>query len=166
MEPPSRRRVSVINRSRTKLPISPIQKAAEVALLRRPEVEGEVTILLTDDDEVRQLNRQYRGIDEPTDVLTFPVAPFPHAQRATDNAQLGDIAIAVPYAQRQADLRGINLEHELQYLAIHGVLHLLGFDDETKQDRERMFAEMHAIGQAAGLPPDREWASLLHGNTR
>src|SRR5207244_1326837 len=77
MEPPSRRRVGVINRSGLKLAISPIQKAAEIALARQPQAEGEVTILLTDDDEVRQLNRQYRGIDEATDVLTFPTAPFP-----------------------------------------------------------------------------------------
>src|SRR5579864_8237440 len=104
MEPPSRRRVSVINRSGIKLPISPIQKAAEIALdaanleLASAAQNGEVSILLTGDEEVRQLNRQYRGIDEPTDVLSFPAAalkiqnPKPKIQNL-----LGDIAIAVPY---------------------------------------------------------------------
>ena len=176
MEPPSRRRVGVINRSGLKLAISPIQKAAQIALARQPQAEGEVTILLTDDDEVRQLNRQYRGIDEATDVLTFPTAPLPggasteprlpNAEGRMPNAPLGDIAIAVPYAKRQAQLRGVMLDHELQYLAIHGVLHLLGYNDETSEDRDRMFAEMHAVGQDAGLPPDREWASILHGEKR
>src|SRR5436309_12282126 len=113
MEPPSRRRVGVINRSGLKLAISPIQKAAEIALARQPASEGEVTILLTDDDEVRQLNRQYRDIDEPTDVLTFPASALPPmTQGTTHNAQLGDIAIAVPYAKRQAELRGLDLEQE------------------------------------------------------
>jgi len=163
MEPPSRRRVSVLNRSGTKLSISPIQNAAQLALARQPEVQGKVTILLTDDNEVRQLNRQYRGVDEPTDVLTFPAAKTRLPKTKPTTHPLGDIAISVPYAKRQADIRGINLNHELQYLAIHGVLHLLGFNDETSRERKLMFAEMHRIGQLAGLPSDKEWVSVLHG---
>lgn len=163
-EPPSRRRVSVINRSGRKLRTTPIQKAAELALAHERASSGDVCILLTDDEELQDLNRTYRRLDEPTDVLTFP-AEFgsdrkPKAEGRIPNLPLGDIAIAVPYAERQAQLRGIALDHELQYLAIHGVLHLLGFDDKNEAQRAEMFAEMYRIGEQAGLPPEPEWSSL------
>jgi rRNA maturation RNase YbeY len=114
-------------------------------------------VLLATDEEVQDLNRRFREIDEPTDVLTFPAQPIPGQEPA-----LGDIAIAVPYAARQAQIRGIKTEEELQYLAIHGALHLLGWDDETEPDRAKMFAEMDRVGRLAGLPPEPEWCSLLH----
>ena len=115
----------------------------------------DVSLLLTTDDHIRELNRTYRGVDEATDVLSFPAGDFP-------NAPLGDVAIAVPYADRQAQTRGVPLEQELAYLAIHGVLHLIGFDDETDVDREGMMREMNRVAVAAGLPPDPEWSSVLH----
>lgn len=114
-------------------------------------------MLLTSDEEVQDLNRRFRKIDEPTDVLTFPAGQMPGQENG-----LGDIAIAVPYASRQATVRGISLGEELRYLAIHGALHLLGWDDETESDRAKMFAEMDRIGRLAGLPPEPEWCSLLH----
>lgn len=125
-----------------------------MALEQHGHQGAEVCILLTSDDQVQELNRDFRGIDEPTDVLTFPSGePDP----------LGDVAIAVAYAERQAKVRGVTLDQELGYLAIHGALHLAGFDDETEEDRARMVAEMNRAAVAAGLPPDEEWASLLHG---
>ncbi|MFX8316485.1 rRNA maturation RNase YbeY, partial [Acinetobacter baumannii] len=75
------------------------------------------------------MNSEFRGIDQPTDVLTFP------ADQSVVGAPLGDIAIGVGYATRQARARGVSLTQELCYLAIHGALHLAGFDDETEQDR-------------------------------
>lgn len=96
-------------------------------------------------------------MDEATDVLSFPAGDFP-------GAPLGDIAIGVPFAERQASLRQVPLQTELCYLAIHGALHLLGFDDEEAEAREKMQEEMHLAGIDAGLPPDPEWSSILgHG---
>ena len=112
-------------------------------------------MLLTDDAHIRDLNRQFRGVDESTDVLTFPSAP--------DGTYLGDIAISVPYAERQALARRVSLTQELAYLAIHGALHLAGFDDEEDADREKMVAEMNEVAKAAGLKPDEQWWSILHG---
>jgi len=112
-------------------------------------------VLLTTDDEVRELNRTFRGIDEPTDVLSFP-----SAGQFADSA--GDIAIAVPYATRQAKARGESLQTELCYLAIHGALHLMGVGDETEPERKRMLHQMNAIGSEMGLTPDPDWSSLLH----
>lgn len=112
-----------------------------------------MSILLTSDEEIADLNRRFRNLDEPTDVLTFP---------SGSPLVLGDVAISVPYAERQAQARGIPLENELVYLTIHGALHLLGFDDETEQDRRVMMSEMARTAEAMGLKADAEWHSLLH----
>ena len=114
-------------------------------------------MLITEDEEIRSLNRLYRKVDEETDVLTFP---------ADNPLLLGDIAISAPYAERQATARGVSLEQELAYLAIHGALHLAGFDDESDEDRLEMVAEMNRAAVAAGLPPDENWFSILHEATR
>lgn len=115
---------------------------------------GEISILLTDDQEIQDLNRRFRNIDEPTDVLTFP---------ADNPMLLGDIAISIPFAERQAKLRNVATSQEIAFLAIHGALHLLGFDDESEDDRSEMVEQMNRAATAAGLEPDMEWASILHG---
>ncbi len=120
--------------------------------------EAQVCLLLTSDEAVHDLNRTYRGIDSSTDVLTFPAGDFP-------GAPLGDVAISVPYAERQAQARGVSLTQELGYLAIHGGLHLVGFDDESEKDRAQMVREMNRAAIASGFKPDEEWASLLHGES-
>lgn len=117
--------------------------------------DGEVCVLLTSDEEVRRLNRQFRRVDEPTDVLTFP----------SGDPGSGDIAIAVPYAQKQADARGVDLGQEIAYLAIHGALHLAGYDDEEEDDRRTMVRKMNEVARTVGLPEDHEWGSLFHGES-
>lgn len=152
MEPPSPSAVRIFNGSCRR----PKLGALRAALLH---VLGEraagVEVALLDDPEVQRLNLELRGIDEPTDVLTFPAPEFP-------NAPLGEIAIAVQYAERQAAERGIALEHELAYLGIHGALHLMGYDDEEAGQRRAMLAEMHRLGLELGLPEQPEWTSVLH----
>ncbi len=116
-------------------------------------------LLLTSDEHVRELNLKFRGIDASTDVLTFPAGD--HA-----GEQLGDVAISVPFAARQARRRGVSLSQELGYLAIHGALHLVGFDDETDDERDRMVHEMNRIAVEAGLKPDVHWSSLHQGDCK
>jgi rRNA maturation RNase YbeY len=116
---------------------------------------GEVSVLLGSDEDVRKLNREFRGLDESTDVLTFP---------ADHPMLLGDIAISVPYAERQASKRRVSLSQEIGYLAIHGGLHLIGLDDESEGDRSHMVEQMNRAAVAAGLKPDAQWASILHGD--
>ena len=151
MEPPSTGNVTVLNQSTRRVRISQIRQAAEIALARHGHASDTVCLLLTNDEHIRDLNRQFRKIDEATDVLTFP------------SAQGGDIAISVEYAERQAALRKVSLSQELSYLAIHGALHLAGFDDEGDQDRATMVREMNEVAKEAGLKPDEEWWSILHG---
>ena len=99
---------------------------------------GEVAVLLTDDQEIQTLNRDWRGKDKPTDVLSFPADPM-------DRPFLGDIAVAIGVTETDAKVRGLSLDQHLSHLLIHGLLHLLGHDH--KDDTEA--AEMEAIEVAA-----------------
>jgi probable rRNA maturation factor len=97
---------------------------------------------------MRGLNRRFRRIDRPTDVLSFP-----SEAKKSSSGFLGDIVIDVPYAARQARARGHSLERELQILLAHGVLHLLGYDHET--DDGKMFRlQRRLLVSAFGDGPD------------
>ena len=111
-----------------------------IAFGLQPELT--VNLILTDDAEIHILNRDYRGIDAPTDVLSFsqiegdqPFVPPPSGSLA-----LGDVVISVDTAQRQAKEQGHSLEQELAHLAVHGALHLLGYAPETDEDESRLNA--------------------------
>ena len=88
----------------------------------------ELSVLLTDDAEIHRLNREYRGVDRPTDVLSFAMEDAPAIPGAPQ--LLGDVVISCQAAARQAKRLGHNLEHEMNRLLIHGVLHLLGHEHE------------------------------------
>jgi probable rRNA maturation factor len=121
---------------------------------------GEVAVALVTDGHVRTLNRRYRRKDAPTDVLSFPGSsdgtPSTSSRRSKDERrELGDIVIAKGVARRQAREAGHAYQTELRVLALHGLLHLLGFDHHDKKDDGRM-AKMEARlrrkgGLAAGL---------------
>jgi probable rRNA maturation factor len=89
-------------------------------------MRGRVSVLLTTDKTIRRLNREFRGIDKPTDVLSFPAHPHPGPE-----AVAGDLAISVPKARLQGAARGHSLANELKVLILHGLLHLAGYDHET-----------------------------------
>lgn len=125
----------------------------------------ELTIRLTDDAELQRLNRQFRGKDEPTDVLSFggeafvdgewrsPLSPLPSS---SDPFYLGDLAISMQRAQAQAEAHGHNFEQELALLVIHGVLHLLGYDHTTPARKKRMWqAQDRAFAQLGMTNPLR-----------
>ena len=92
---------------------------------------GEFSVLLTGDDRLRTLNRQYRGIDKPTDVLSFPASP----EAATTGG--GDLAISLDVAFEQAANYGHTLQMEVKILILHGLLHLAGYDHECDQGQMR-----------------------------
>jgi probable rRNA maturation factor len=155
MEPPSSHSIAIVNESGRRAPRALIARAVAATLDLHGKSDQTVSILLGKDEQIKELNSRYRRLDEATDVLTFPSGDFP-------GAPLGDIAISLPYAERQAQARGVSLSQEVGYLAIHGTLHLLGFDDETEKDRAEMVREMNRAAVTAGLKPDENWASLLH----
>jgi probable rRNA maturation factor len=107
-----------------------------------------LAILITNDEQVRQMNHQFLGIDEPTDVLSFPDEADDFVQGMADEPLLGDIAIALPTAVRQAEGLQHSLEEEVTHLLTHGILHLCGYDHVANADDEaRMRArEEHYLG--------------------
>lgn len=108
--------------------------------------EAELSVLLTTDAAIQSLNRDYRGIDSPTDVLSF-------AQN--DPILLGDIAISVETASRQGDNASWPLSSELALLGVHGFLHLLGYDDESDSGAKEMESLTRAILADANVSPPK-----------
>jgi probable rRNA maturation factor len=104
-----------------------------------------VVILLTDDDAVSELNTRFRGKAGPTNVLSFPAPP--NAEGHT-----GDIALAYGVCAREAQEQGKPINHHLQHLVIHGVLHLMGYDHEADADAERMEARERTLLEGLGVP--------------
>jgi probable rRNA maturation factor len=114
---------------------------------------AEVSILLTDDETLRQLNRAYRGQNRPTDILSFGMREHrrlgdPLPPRAEI---LGDLAVSLDAVQRQARERGVPREEELRYILVHGLLHLLGYDHARPVDAKRMFALHAALLKSRGV---------------
>jgi probable rRNA maturation factor len=109
---------------------------------------GQVTVLLTTDAAIRDLNRQFRRRDSATDVLSFPAAPLESAKPAERVA--GDVAISVDTARRQAAEQGHALTCELKVLILHGLLHLAGYDHEA--DAGKMQRRERQLREKLGLP--------------
>ena len=128
-----------------------VAQAAHEALAQRAAPDGAgLTIFLADDDYLRQLNRRFRDEDWATDVLSFPAGePQPGDPDAA--GYLGDIAISTDHAERQAAAKGHTPLAELQLLAIHGVLHLLGYDHLDEATKATMWAEQASILRRLGL---------------
>lgn len=112
-----------------------------------------LSVLVTDDDEVRQMNHQFLGIDEPTDVLSFPDEADDFVEGIAAEPYLGDIAISLPTARRQAAEIGHSIDAELAHLLAHGILHLCGYDHvESPEDEAAMRArEEHYLGDLGAL---------------
>jgi len=108
---------------------------------------SELSLLLTGDDQIKLLNRAYRKKNRPTDVLAFAQREGKHGDRA--GSLLGDLVVSVPTARRQASARGIDLMSELTVLLAHGLLHLLGWDHDTRLKDRRMRLETDRLCTAA-----------------
>jgi probable rRNA maturation factor len=121
---------------------------------------AEVSVLLTDDLTICDLNRTYRGVEMPTDVLSFSQedsgSGAPELPGIKGRPELlGDVVISVETAARQSERHGIAPERELALLAVHGLLHLLGHEDETEQGAARMRSrEFDIVGVALGEPAE------------
>ena len=118
---------------------------------------GEVSVTLTDNEGIHLLNKQYRGIDRPTDVLSFPLFDEVDA----DYVMLGDIVLSMERAKQQAEEYGHSFEREAAFLCVHSVLHLLGYDHETGPEDEREMIEkqkeiMKRLKMNLSAEPDKE----------
>jgi probable rRNA maturation factor len=121
-----------------------VRRAVEVTLMDDGASEREVSVLLTDDREIRALNRVYRDSDKPTDVLAFAQdegQPWP----TEGTGPLGDVIVSVERAREQATRRRVTLDAELELLVVHGTLHLLGYDHDQPDAARRMRARTRRI---------------------
>jgi probable rRNA maturation factor len=133
-----------------------IERTPHGGLLATPALV-EVSVRLAADEEVRQLNAQYRGKDRPTNVLSFPMIQPDLLETVTQNSDdgevlLGDIVLAHGVCAAEATERGIALGDHLTHLVVHGVLHLLGYDHQGDDEAERMEAIERDALAGLGLP--------------
>ncbi|MGG1553066.1 rRNA maturation RNase YbeY [Paenibacillus ferrarius] len=151
--------------------IAKLEELLELAGELEGVAVGEVALTFVDDETIQELNKQYRGLDKPTDVLSFAMSEFgedelqiQYEDGADDEAAedgeadseafiepLGDIIISVPRAIAQAEEYGHSVDRELGFLFVHGFLHLIGYDHQTEDEEKAMFAKQEAILQKAGL---------------
>ena len=151
--------IRVTNTSRnTTFDVEVVYSAVRATLKAHDAESCEVSILLTDDANIRQLNRDYRGIDAPTDVLAFSMREGEDGD--VNPSLLGDLVVSLETAARQAattdGLSGVcgNLEAETALLTVHGILHLLGYDHQTQKEAEIMFESQESIFRSLDLQAD------------
>jgi len=151
-----------------------LEKLLRIAGEKEAVTEGIVTLTFTDDDGIRELNRQYRGLDKPTDVLSFslvegeePDIHYNDEYEASEEGSeewedeenanspfsdlLGDVVISIPRAEAQAAEYGHSFERELGFLFVHGFLHLIGYDHGDEEQEKEMFAKQEDVLREAGL---------------
>jgi len=125
-----------------------LRKSAEKALAEEGCEKCEVSILLTDDSEIHELNATYRDVDSPTDVLAFAMREG--ADGDPDDEILGDVVISIDTAKRQAEEYNHSIEAELSLLVVHGILHLLGYDHAEKDEASEMQERQKEIIETLG----------------
>ena len=126
-----------------------LERAANIALESSGEtLDSELTIVLTNDTRLQELNRDFLGIDAPTDVLSFPASEL---DPETGARYIGDILISIARAESQAAAAGHPLESEVQLLVVHGVLHLLGHDHAEAMEKARMWKAQAEVLERLGL---------------
>lgn len=140
--------------------LAAVRQAANAACDQLGREAWELSVKLTDDETLRQLNRQYRGIDQPTDVLSFGGEHFRDGRRVAaaaavhppdERTYLGDIAISMDRCSDQARRAGHSPEAELALLVIHGTLHLLGYDHDTRRRKALMWAAQSQALKSLGF---------------
>ena len=135
-----------------------IEVLEETARVHEVDDLAEVSLMFTDDETIHEMNREYRGIDRPTDVLSFALEEGEEEEiyGGPEENLLGDIIISVETATRQAEEYGHSVEREMAFLALHGMLHLLGYDHMEEEERLEMEAHQKEILNALEIRRDVE----------
>lgn len=115
----------------------------------------EVSISIVDNVEIQGINKQFRGMDRPTDVLSFPLLTFEDGEvmerNEKDEVMLGDIIISLERAREQAEDYGHSLLREIAFLTAHSMFHLLGYDHMTEEEEKEMFGKQEAVLEIANI---------------
>ncbi|HET9028966.1 MAG TPA: rRNA maturation RNase YbeY [Candidatus Aquilonibacter sp.] len=125
-----------------------LKTTAKALLEAVDEPDAAISLTLVDDETIRAINREHRGKDKPTDVLSFPLEPEPFSQERL----LGDIVISIDTARRQAADYDAPLQREIYRLLIHGLLHILGHDHEVPSEARAMRREERRLADAIAMP--------------
>lgn len=141
-----------VNQSRIETSPEQISQSAEQILNALGYTEVELSILVVDDEEMARLNREYRGVDAATDVLSFPMWEGELGEVCRE--MLGDIVLSAPTASAMGDRHGATLAQVLDLLLVHGILHLVGYDHETGEEQARLM-EARSLELLEGLGHDR-----------
>jgi probable rRNA maturation factor len=125
-----------------------VRQAAQRTVASQRSDEVDLTIVFVNNERIRTLNATYRGLDEPTDVLSFPDDQI---DPDTNHLYIGDVIISVETAQVQAEKYGHSLLDEIRLLVVHGALHLLGFDHATQAEKDSMWTVQASVLDQLGL---------------
>ncbi len=129
---------------------SAVELAVNAALKHENAESRFLSVVLTTDENIHEYNREYRSVDRPTDVLSFPADEGDDLLTPPDGF-LGDIMISIPRAREQAKALGHSTEREILFLTVHGVLHLLGYDHMRPEDEQIMFPVQRSIVEGIEL---------------
>ena len=149
--------IIITNEPETLIVPDGLEAAVKLAAEKVAELYGlknaEVSVTLTDDEHIHKLNREYRGVDRPTDVLSFALTESdePTVEGGPETEILGDLILSVERVAAQAEEYGHSLKREAAFLTLHGMLHLLGYDHIKDEDREEMEAEQRTVMDALGI---------------
>ena len=111
----------------------------------------EFNVIIINNEEIHKINKEYRGIDRPTDVISFALEDYKDIKYENDYRVLGDIYISIDKVKEQAKEYGHSEKRELAFLAVHGLLHLLGYDHMEKEDEKVMFSRQELILDGYGI---------------
>ena len=129
--------------------------AAEALRYEEFDEDCEISVSIVDNEEIREINRQFRNIDRATDVLSFPMLTFAEGEEAevneNDEIVLGDIIISLERAKEQAEEYGHSYRRELNYLLVHGIMHCLGYDHMTEEEKSEMREKEECILGKMGI---------------
>ena len=129
--------------------------ALETLIFDEFDTECEISLSFVYDDEIQEINKNFRDMDKSTDVLSFPQIDYDVDEVVMTNEKgeivLGDIIISIDTAKRQAEEYGHSLKREICFLTVHSMLHLLGYDHMTEEEEKEMFDKQKAILEKAGI---------------
>nr|WP_072514448.1 rRNA maturation RNase YbeY [Ndongobacter massiliensis] len=150
----------VDNRDERTILTESLERALQRALGMTLEKEGrsdavEISLSFVNAEEMQRLNRSYRNVDSVTDVLSFPLEEDPMRYPKGALLPLGDIVICMDRVFEQAEAYGHSREREMLYLCVHSLLHLLGYDHETEEEKRVMRRKEEAVMEALGLPQEK-----------
>ncbi|MBT3387482.1 MAG: rRNA maturation RNase YbeY [Desulfobacula sp.] len=152
-------KIQINNQQKKKILTATLRQKAKLILNALDYKQHELSILICDDHYIRELNRNYRGVDKATNVLSFPMQEGIPDKEAEDSESypklLGDVVISTDTAQKEADEAGITLNERISQLLVHGILHLIGYDHE-KSEKDKKDMDDKSLELLEILEPGKE----------